>query len=152
MRMTSFLALIIFGSLACCSTLAADKVVLGITVSDKADRFNLRYENAPLKTVLADITKRLQANVVVSADYLKQEVTCNMTEVELLPALRAIVDALGYVFGEQLVGSGVYTIRRRTPEEERAASLKRFFDALRKEGFTEDQSMQILLRGLERNN
>jgi hypothetical protein len=152
MNKTLFLAASLVAGLVCSAACAADKLAAtGLTPGDKPDRFNLRYENTPLKSVLTDITKQLDVNIVASADSLKDEVTCNLTNVELMPAIRALVEGLGYVFCEQVPGSGVYTIRHRTLEEDRAASLKRFFDALRKEGFTEDKAMQILLRSLEKD-
>jgi hypothetical protein len=148
MNKTSFLAVLLFACSVCTCACAADKLATGLTSTDKPNRFNLRYDSAPLKTVLADVTKQIDVNIVASADSLKDEVTCNLTDVELMPAIKTLIEGLGYVFREQVPGSGVYTIRHRTPEEQRAASLKRFFDALQREGFTEDQAMQILLRSL----
>jgi len=150
MNKTSFLAILLVACAVCTSACAADELAAtGLTTGDEPARFNLRYDSTPLKNVITDITKHLDVNIVASADSLKYEITCNLTNVELMPAIRILIESLGYVFREQPPGSGVYTIRHCTPEEDRAASLKRFFDALLKEGFTEDQAMQILLRSLD---
>jgi hypothetical protein len=148
MNKTSFLGVLLLACSVCTSACAAHKLAIGVTSTGKSGRFNVRYDSAPLKTVLADVSKHLDVNIVSSAN-LNDKVTCDLTEVELLPALHIIVESSGYIFREQVPGSGVYTIRSRTPEEERAGSLKRFFDALQREGFTKEQAMQILLRSLD---
>ena len=129
---------------------AKDRSELGITKSENEGRFNVCYDNATLQEILADVVREGGYNIVASKDALKNRITVNLTDVELLPALSSIVECHGLILGERVTGSGVYTVRPRTFEDERAAAIKRFFDALRREGFSEEQAMQILLRSMDK--
>mgnify|MGYP001607322550 CR=1 FL=1 len=137
-------------TLLCSMSAPADeKVEMGITPATKPGRYNIRLDDVPLLDVFRQMYKLANINVVASPQLISHKITCNLEEVELIPAFLSMADMFGYVAKEATPGSGVYSIRGRTKEEETAISLKRFFDALRKEGFTEDQAMQILLRTLD---
>jgi hypothetical protein len=141
--------LILTCSIGTCSW-AIDQPRAGLSPTDTPNQFNLRYDSTPLKAVLTDVCKHLDVDIVASAANLDVEITCDLSRVELMPAVVSLAAVHGYVFRELVPGCGVYTIRHRTPEEDRAASLRRFFNALREEGFTEDQSILITLRSLHR--
>jgi hypothetical protein len=131
------------------AVLAEDDAVTGITPTDDPELFTIKFDNAPLDSVLSEITKLTNVNFIMHGAFSDHRVTCEFTKLPLLAALTGIVGEWGYVLRD-VGNSGVYSIRMRTPEEYRASELRRFFDALRREGFTEDQAMQIVLRSLEK--
>ncbi len=125
-----------------------DQIIASLKPSDVPGLFDLSYENAPLGTVIEDVLRvQTNMNIVVSKDCLERTVICWFMRIEPCSALTKIVEDLGYVLEES--HPNFFTLRDPTEEEMLAASSKRLFDALRKEGFTEEQAMQILLHSLD---
>ncbi len=128
---------------------AEERSLTGITPGDNRGMYNIGLTNELLTTFVREVSFREKVNIVIPKELMEKRVTCGFDNVRLIDAFRCVVASPEWILDEKVYPkSRIFIIRTRTTEEVQAESLKRFYDALRNEGFTDEQAMKILLQDM----
>ncbi|MFC1498283.1 hypothetical protein ACFLS1_07430 [Verrucomicrobiota bacterium] len=79
--------------------------------------YDFVYDDVPLLYIVNDFAKISNAHIIIKPKILRGRVTLNLTAVQWLPALEAILDMHNLYLIEKPPGSGVYSIEEKNPDQ-----------------------------------